>query len=522
MHHVARAVAARHFRMIISVMASISSGCEDHCKSNPCRELNGASLNSECGGCQAPYRCRPGAPGFDDARVAEVDALGLVITADTDARADAIRLLTVGVLRNGGGVVAISISCDGSRAARIGVSDSDVVDDFSAWPEWSVHDPELPISSVSIARAHSRCAHPSSEATSQNCARPHMYSEYKSDEWYEDEELGFDEECINARHQEVYGDFGLPPAEGIAPSPPADLWPLGAQGQKRAPIEEISGCPDAGRWDELTARGRPYVLRDCVFAASPSVRGWTDEHLVRIAGNHTDRFCPETLEQAMHSAPHYRMCRVDNAPAILRSVAVPPPLWPGASCEHTYDKTVMWHARAGWEGRVSPLHFDGHDNLMMVVDGEKRVDLLPPIASALLYSDFTPKAAGNSPVMSDCDPTCGVDLRRHPLVASAPLHVADLRAGDVLFIPKYWWHVVTSAARVRQLALTVQFAPGCPEHEFGDSSFSASRAEYELQRASVQRTSSLRGGGSSSWHLAELRSHLELRSYLDRGKGEEE
>eukprot|EP00966_Prymnesium_polylepis_P293372 6775906-Prymnesium_polylepis.1 len=183
----------------------------------------------------------------------------------------------------------------------------------------------------------------------------------------------------------------------------------------------MAGCPDAAVWDGLTVRGRPYILRGCVFESSPDVQGWTDECLIALAGNHTDKLCPESLEEAMTQSPHYRMCRIDNAPLLTRSVAAPAPLWPGAACERTYDKTVMWSARAGWEGRVSPLHFDAHDNLMMMVDGQKHVDLVAPVESALLYSDFTSKAAGNSPVtmqMTGCEPVWGVDLHAHPLVAN--------------------------------------------------------------------------------------------------------
>ena len=117
-----------------------------------------------------------------------------------------------------------------------------------------------------------------------------------------------------------------------------------------------------------------------------------------------------------------------------------------------YDKTVLWLAREGWKtGRQSLLHFDPNDNLLHLAFGTKHVLLASPAESAALYSDYA-RAEGNSPI----DATA-VDLSRFPLAASATLHVADMREGDILFIPSNWGHRVTSHPHQRHLALAVQF-----------------------------------------------------------------
>ena len=131
---------------------------------------------------------------------------------------------------------------------------------------------------------------------------------------------------------------------------------------------------------------------------------------------------------------------------------------------------------------VSPLHFDPNHNFMHQLDGEKRIVLVDPADSALLYADHASSAVGNTPV----DPF-RVDLHAHPLAAHATLWPLRLRRGDVLFIPSQWWHMVLTlpatggarhAADVRNMAITCQFdrsvAPGIVSH------FSRHRAELYL------------------------------------------
>ena len=39
-------------------------------------------------------------------------------------------------------------------------------------------------------------------------------------------------------------------------------------------------------------------------------------------------------------------------------------------------------------GKKSKLHFDGGDFLLHQIDGQKEVNLVDPLESALLYNDF--------------------------------------------------------------------------------------------------------------------------------------
>ncbi len=99
-----------------------------------------------------------------------------------------------------------------------------------------------------------------------------------------------------------------------------------------------------------------------------------------------------------------------------------------------------------WIGnRVTvPAHFDESYNLACVVAGKRRFTLFPPEQVANLYVgplDFAPTGAAMSMVQF-----AAPDLRKFPRfeAALAAGSVADLDAGDAIFIPTLWWHHVES------------------------------------------------------------------------------
>lgn len=96
-------------------------------------------------------------------------------------------------------------------------------------------------------------------------------------------------------------------------------------------------------------------------------------------------------------------------------------------------------------------HYDLSDNLACLVAGQRRFTLFPPEQLANLYpgpDDVTPGGAPVSLARLD-----GNDLERHPKLTEAMRHAlrAELRPGDVLFIPYGWWHHVESQARFNVL-----------------------------------------------------------------------
>ena len=148
---------------------------------------------------------------------------------------------------------------------------------------------------------------------------------------------------------------------------------------------------------------------------------------------------------------------------------------------------------------TSSLHFDTHDNLLLQVDGDKEVLLWHPNESAKLYMDFHDKF-GLSPINVD-----RVDLERFPEVANAATIVANLSAGDAVYIPDGWWHVVRS--HKRNIAVALEFAPFAGEQGLWPRRIQQRRQAPGIFWAEQQRISAtmhemlLREGESS--YLAE-------------------
>ena len=88
-------------------------------------------------------------------------------------------------------------------------------------------------------------------------------------------------------------------------------------------------------------------------------------------------------------------------------------------------------------------HNDRDHNLACVIAGRRRFVLFPPTQVANLYVG----PLDNPPPLSLVDPEAP-DLARFPRYrdAHAAAQVAWLEPGDTLFVPKYWWHHVTSLA----------------------------------------------------------------------------
>jgi hypothetical protein len=110
--------------------------------------------------------------------------------------------------------------------------------------------------------------------------------------------------------------------------------------------------------------------------------------------------------------------------------------------------SLFWFGPSGCK---SSLHYDPCDNVLMQFVGRKKVILYPPQPGAKLGRGFQHKGSNKdwyysgtgfgqqyntSPVDVECP-----DLNKHPLFRQAPPgQVGLLFPGDILFIPKKWWH----------------------------------------------------------------------------------
>jgi hypothetical protein len=89
--------------------------------------------------------------------------------------------------------------------------------------------------------------------------------------------------------------------------------------------------------------------------------------------------------------------------------------------------------------QATPMHFDPSDNLLCMVQGAKTVTLYHPADTPNLY----PAGQRNTTaVYSLVDAPDAADLHTFPALASARPRVAQVQAGDVLYLPCGWWHAV--------------------------------------------------------------------------------
>lgn len=108
---------------------------------------------------------------------------------------------------------------------------------------------------------------------------------------------------------------------------------------------------------------------------------------------------------------------------------------------------------SAWLGNQTRIaaHFDAVDNIACVAAGKRRFTLFAPEQLENLYvgpSDFTP--AGQAISLVDF---AKPDFDRFPRfkIAQQNAYVAELAAGDALFIPAMWWHHVEALSPINLL-----------------------------------------------------------------------
>ncbi len=147
---------------------------------------------------------------------------------------------------------------------------------------------------------------------------------------------------------------------------------------------------------------------------------------------------------ALHAGARdrYMMTPISELPEALRADAPPPAYLNGT----TLQNAKVW---IGPSGIVSSLHRDLADNLHAQVSGRKRFTLVAPRQSASVYPNSFFDSVPNG---------CRVDIEhpdyaRFPRLREVETFVADLSPGDVIYIPRGWWHHV----RTLDLSISVNF-----------------------------------------------------------------
>jgi len=148
-------------------------------------------------------------------------------------------------------------------------------------------------------------------------------------------------------------------------------------------------------------------------------------------------------EEPSSNSPHWYLD--SELPTELGSDVSPAQYIP---CMLDRPRPPYWRYFNVWMGgglENSLLHNDLEDNLLQVIVGYKRVTLIDPMTpSEYLYEifDFNETETKLSPVNTE-----NVDYLQYPLFKNVKTIKLVLKAGDVLYIPAFWWHQVRSFCR---------------------------------------------------------------------------
>ena len=108
-----------------------------------------------------------------------------------------------------------------------------------------------------------------------------------------------------------------------------------------------------------------------------------------------------------------------------------------------FSQFKLKNTAAGWigpAGTVTGYHIDWGDNVFAQICGRKEMRLVSPQDSKYMYPN---NRFDQGTTSSDVDAT-NYDSQRFPLFERATEYRVILQPGDMLFIPRGWWHHVRS------------------------------------------------------------------------------
>ncbi len=227
------------------------------------------------------------------------------------------------------------------------------------------------------------------------------------------------------------------------------------------PVERLDPPPDpetfAARY--LTARPAEGTLPPVILAGASPVR-WAPDDLVALEGDaivgisvqprgnvfganargdaaFQVEYMPlaQAIVRVRSAAPdaryYVRRQRLEERLPRLRAVLPDPAHACGPS-----GAVFIWIS----QGHViSPLHMDLANNWFCQLHGRKRMRLYAPSEFDRMYPHGVAEVSHHSLVDADAP-----DLARFPRFAEATCYEAILEPGDMLHLPAYWWHHVTS------------------------------------------------------------------------------
>lgn len=163
-------------------------------------------------------------------------------------------------------------------------------------------------------------------------------------------------------------------------------------GEREVPVKRMSN----GSY--LDARTEMIRLKDYLHVASKEQNG---DELLYLSEQPVEKILPEIVED--YTVPEYINTKEKLAVCYLGS--------------HVY----------------SQMHFHPLGKaLLCVVSGRKNVKLYAPDQTPFLYQKYNFSKIDSDPV----------DLEKYPLYGKAKYYECEVKSGEMLFFPIYWWHGV--------------------------------------------------------------------------------
>lgn len=210
-------------------------------------------------------------------------------------------------------------------------------------------------------------------------------------------------------------------------------WPaIARQAQSPAALADYIKSFDQGK-NVVTYLGDPSIQGR--FFYQNDMQGFNFERITEKFTNAIDRILSHMEDTAPPAVYSGAVSIADNIP--------------GFSAENRCELAGHTAVARIWMGNAATVstHYDMLDNIVGVVAGRRRFTLFPPQQLCNLYVgpiDFTLSGQPVS-MVSLKEP----DFEKYPRFkeALAAAEVAELEPGDVLYIPKLWWHHVESLDR---------------------------------------------------------------------------
>lgn len=129
-------------------------------------------------------------------------------------------------------------------------------------------------------------------------------------------------------------------------------------------------------------------------------------------------------------------------------------------------KEIVIQAWFGPLGTVSPLHFDAYHNILVQLSGYKFIRLYPPTESAKLYP-MSGRMTNNSQVdlqLYYCSLLTGTGdeeyVQRFVATKDAKYLDCIIGPGDMIYIPRGWWHYIQAIDEKTANAWENEHVPG--------------------------------------------------------------